>query len=209
MKAAGWIGIGAVALVAGGLAGLLVWGLPGAAPPALDVGDDAGVAFEPVDATTPAAKRRSGTAPASEDSTGAARGPIPLFTTDGLSPELLGLHPDFETAMARAVTMDDLPQGASAQDLDKAISVEMMGLVSEVQGAAEAHLTYAETAPREQATLARERAAQLYQHLSEAILEVPMPPDLPAAQAEVQRLTRQRMAEGHARRAALLRAQGN
>lgn len=203
MKAAGWIGIGVVGLLGGVLASTLFWsGQGGSEPgPGIDAAGDP-VVMTPVGASRD--RPTPGPSTAAPDRAAAA----PTLPTEGLGPELLSLHPGYEAAMDRTVSLAELPESGPPQEVDKIIATELMGLVAEVQGAAEAHLTYAETAPRAQATIATDRAAQLYQHLSEAILEVPMAPGLPAAQVQVQRLTRERMAEEHARRAALLRAQG-
>lgn len=116
------------------------------------------------------------------------------------------LEPRYERALDARITLDDLPPDALPGDVEKALSDRMLQATATVNAAADAHLQFAEAAPREQATRARGRAADLYQHLADTLRDAPVPDHFPADQAAVQRTMHERMAESYTRRAAALRA---
>jgi hypothetical protein len=200
------VGVGAVGVVGALLAVLMVtWTTR--PPPALDASVDSPAASR--DSTATRGSRGAG--PTSRGPAGATDGAAadgsPELEGVELAPELLALDPDFETALSKTMTLADLPAQGTAQELDRAVTEQLLELVSTVQTAADAHVAYAETAPRAQAKIARGRAAQLYQHLADQIRDAPLAPQLPADQAALHRATRERMADRHARQAALLRSQ--
>lgn len=136
-------------------------------------------------------------------------GPVDLGAVfEGPVDSVADLDPRFDAGMSVAIQLDDLPTDATESDIEKALTQRTFDATARVNAAADAHLTYAENAPREEAVLARGRAADLYEHLSEVLTDAPVPSHFPEDQASIQARTTQHMARTYERKAAALRASG-
>lgn len=125
-----------------------------------------------------------------------------------LAGSLTELTADYEEALDVQLDIDPDADGANPDERHRSLRGQILAASAQVEASANAHLAYAEVAPRAEAQQAVDRAAELYDHLSEVITAAPIPQGLPAEEADIQRKVLQRMANAHARKAASLRAQG-
>jgi len=125
---------------------------------------------------------------------------------DGPVGSLADLGPRYEVAMSATLNLSDLPPGASGGDVEKALQERLLHTTATVETAAQDHLDFARTAPRDQAEQARGRAAELYDHLAGTLSEAPVPGHLPEHEVQLQRQMMERMADQQRRKAQALRA---
>lgn len=132
----------------------------------------------------------------------AANEPEPVAASLG---ELTGRYED---ALDAQFDIDPTANGSDPEERDRSLRGQLLSVTGQVTGAAEAHLEFAKTAPRADAEVAHERAAELYDHLSTVIAGAPIPEGLPPAEVDIQRKVLRRLSESHARKASSIRATG-
>lgn len=213
MSSRTWIGVAIVGVlgvaVAVGSVATMGWDLPGAGP--APVGSSAGVSEPDAEATTAdgVGTEHKGAPSTPDEVEGSPSRPLldPAFSA-GRAGSLAALRERYDLALDASISLDDMAEGASAAQVEQALSEQMLHATATVTAAAEAHLEFAEQAPRQEADQAVQRAAELYDHLATTLDEAPIAPHLPDAEQTIHRGMRERMAAAHRRRAAALRGGG-
>ena len=130
----------------------------------------------------------------------------PIFSTPAESLEALEAR--FEVGAATRIDLADLSGNTGPAEVERALEQRMFQATATVSAAADAHLAYADKAPRGEADVARAKAAQLYDHLADIVSDAPVPEHFSPERAEVQRSMTERLSERHRRQAAALRSAG-